>query len=146
MRRFNSRTRVVGGYYLSTSSWKIHAVEGESGELPGIAGTDWVRLATPVMVLCALGLSLAFVVFLPAIGLGLFAWVVARAMARAVRAGAERLAHTFAPHWMPGEAWLARRDETTKKDASLKAPESLEALRRQVDARRSDEEPPKKAS
>lgn len=139
MNRYNSQTRATGGYYFNTSSWKIHAIEGEAGELPGAEGTHWVRLAAPVMVGVALLLSLGFVLFLPAIAFGLFAWVVARGMGRGVKLAAERLARTFAPGWTPGEAYLARRDETPKAERSPETPESLEALRRQVDARRADE-------
>ena len=113
-----------------------------------MVGTQWVRLAAPVMVVVALTLSLTFVIFLPAIALGLFAWVVARAAGRGVSVAAERLAHTFAPAWTPGEAYLARRDQPHKDEGKTEGkaeiPEALEVLRKQVDARRSDEEAPKK--
>ena len=139
MKRFASGTQVGGGYYFNTASWTIHAVEGERGELPGPAGAQWTRIATPLMVPLALGLSLSFVLFLPAIGLWLLAGVLARAASRGVQVAVGHLAHTFAPTWVPGEAWLARRDR--KPDASGKGDirESLEEVRREVEAQRARE-------
>jgi hypothetical protein len=141
MKRFASQTPVESGYYLNTTSWSIEAIDSQGGLLPGAPGTSSVRMMTPVMVVAALVLSFVFIVFLPAIGFALFAYVVAGAVARACARAGLSLTRTFAPQWRPGEAWLARRAHPTAPTT----PESLEQLRREVDARRSEESPTKKA-
>lgn len=135
MMRFASESQVVGGYYLNTSSWSIHAVEGRKGFLPGAQGTQWVRLATPLMIVAAAALSLGFVIFLPTIAIGLFLWVVAKAAVNGVERLVATLSHTLAPKWVPGEAYLARREE---KPAEPKN-EALEQLSAEVEARADEE-------
>ncbi|MDP1827837.1 MAG: hypothetical protein Q8L48_31475 [Archangium sp.] len=142
MTRYESRTQVGGGYYFNTTSWSLHAVDGERGELPGEMGTRWVRLPTVVMIAAAAVFSLAFVLFLPVVGLGLFAWVVGGAIVRklghfVVRA-VEAFVHLFAPQWRPGEAWLTRHEPTPTAGP---APEAThEELKNEVETRRAAEE------
>ncbi len=140
MKRYSSQTRVEGGYYLNTTSWEIKAVDGQAGELPGAAGTTSVRMATPVMIVAALILSFLFVIFLPSIGLVLFAGVVGAFALKALLRASLAMTHLFAPQWRPGEAWLARLEKPAAKTPAP-SPESLEALRTEVEARRTAETP-----
>jgi hypothetical protein len=146
MTRYESRTQVVGGYYFNTTSWTLHAVDGERGELPGASGTRWVRLPTLLMIASAVVLSLAFVLFIPTAGLVLFAVVVGGALLRSLRGlvvrGVEAFVHLFAPQWRPGEAWLARHDTTTPPAAgpAPEVPAALNELRTEVETRRTAEE------
>lgn len=111
MKRFASETQVGGGYYLNTTSWSIEAVEGERGTLPGAPGTESIRLATPVMVVAAMALSLGFVIFLPAIAIGLFAWVLGKGAVKGAEGLMARATETLAPQYVPGEATLVRPEE-----------------------------------
>jgi len=137
MKRYNTQTRVEGGYYLNTTSWEITAVDGEAGELAGPKGTAALRLPTLMMVIAALLLSFVFIVFLPAAGFVLFAGVVVAFVVNAARRAAVALAHLFAPQWRPGEAWLTRSGKAEKTEA-------LEETRKEVEERRAGEEPPVK--
>lgn len=145
MTRYESNTTVGGGYYFNTTSWSLHAVDGEHGELPGASGTRWVKLPTLLMIASAVALSLAFVLFIPVAGLVLFGVVVGGALLRSVRGSAVRgfqaFAHLFAPQWRPGEAWLARRDTTPPAAGPApEVPAPLEELRSEVKTRRADED------
>ena len=137
MTRFESRQQVSGGTYFNTTSWSLHAVDGVSGELPGAAGTRWVRLALPVVVLVALVSSLVFLVFLPFIGLALAAWTLLGMVGRGVQYAAARLAHVVAPQWQPGEAWLARIEA---RKAEHPTPAPLSALQQDVADQKAREE------
>ena len=142
MTRYESRTQVGGGYYFNTTSWTLHAVDGERGELPGASGTRWVKLPTLLMIVAAVVVSLAFVLFIPVAGLVLFGVVVGGALLRSVRGyvvrGTEAFVHLFAPQWRPGEAWLARHDTATPP--ATPAPEAHDELRNEVETRRAAEE------
>lgn len=142
MTRYESRTQVGGGYYFNTTSWTLHAVDGAKGELPGAAGTKWVRLPTLMMIAAALAVSLAFVLFIPVIGFVLFGMVVGGALLALVKRATVSLGHTFAPQWVPGEAWLARREENAVEGPAPEAPAVSEDLRKEVETRRAGEEPP----
>lgn len=138
MTRYESRTQVAGGYYFNTTSWTLHAIDGERGELPGSTGTKWVRLPTVVMLVVALSLSLGFVLFIPVIGLALFAWAVLGALVKPVRRAIVALGHLFAPQWRPGEAWLTRPEPPAEGPAPQPP---TDELRKEVEERRAHEEP-----
>ncbi len=139
MKRYNTETRVEGGYYLNTTSWEITAVDGKAGTLTGPKNTRAVRLPTLMMVIAALLLSFVFIVFLPAAGFVLFAGVVLAFLFKEARRAGLALAHLFAPQWRPGEAWLTR---SGKKPAPEEKHEELEEVRKEVNERRPEEEPP----
>lgn len=140
MTRYESRTQVGGGYYFNTTSWTLHAVDGAQGALPGEAGTKWVKLNSPLMVVAAAVVSLGFVLFIPVIGFVLFAKVVGGALVKALGRATESVMHALAPQWQPGEAWFARRGAKGEQKAS--APAELE---KEVAARREGEAPSKKS-
>ena len=145
MTRYESNTQVGGGYYFNTTSWSLHSVDGERGELPGASGTRWVKLPTLLMIVSAAIVSLAFVLFLPVAGLALFAVVIGGAILRSLRGllvrGTESFVHLFAPQWRPGEAWLARHDTTPPAAGpATEAPATHEELRSEVQTHRAAEE------
>ena len=145
MTRYESNTQVGGGYYFNTTSWTLHAVDGERGELPGASGTRWVKLPTLLMIAAAVVVSLAFVLFIPVAGLVLFGVVVGGALLRSVRGyvvrGVEATVHLFAPQWRPGEAWLARHHTTPPSTGPApEPPAALKELHTEVETRRAEEE------
>ena len=139
MTRYSSQTQVGGGYYFNTTSFSMHTVDGDRGELPGEASTSWIRLPAPLLVIAVLTMSLLFVVFVPVIGLALVARALAGAARDGLARGAQGLAQTFSPQWRPGEAWLTRPAKDSQIDQAARPPE-LDELRRQVDERRADED------
>jgi hypothetical protein len=70
---YNAGTKVEGGYYVNLDDWSMTVAPKEGLELPGEPGARYARLPTPVLLVAAPVLSLGFVIFLPFIGLVLFA-------------------------------------------------------------------------
>ncbi len=136
MTHYESRQQVGGGYYWNTTDWSLHAVDGEQGALPGARGTRWLRLPLPVMVVAALVVSIAFLIFLPFIGFALAGATLGGQVAHAMEFGAGKLAHVVAPRWQPGEAWLARHEA---RKTAAQPPESMTALQQEVEARLAEE-------
>jgi hypothetical protein len=139
MTRYNGGTKVAGGYYLNLTSWEFQAVEGDAGVLPG--SDVFLHLPGLLVLPAAIILSFVFVVFLPFIGFALAAYALARKVGAMSHSGARSLAATVAPPVRPGLAYFAGE---AKKDGEAQisppAGEKLEALEREVEARRETEE------
>jgi hypothetical protein len=71
-RTYNAGNKVEGGFYFNLDDWTMTVAPREGLELPGEPGARYARLPMPVLLVAAPVLSLAFVVFLPFIGLVLF--------------------------------------------------------------------------
>jgi hypothetical protein len=70
---YDAGTKVEGGFYFNLDDWTMTVAPAEGLELPGEPGARYARLPTPVLLVAAPVLSLGFVIFLPFIGLALFA-------------------------------------------------------------------------
>jgi hypothetical protein len=68
---YTAGTPVKGGFYLNREDWTMFVAPAEGGVLPGEPGARYAAFPTLVMLVAAPVLSLAFVVFLPFIGIAL---------------------------------------------------------------------------
>lgn len=71
MKQHMGATKVKAGFYWRTGRWEIVPVEGSGSVLPGKTSETYYRIPTLGMLLAALGMGAAFVVFLPIIGFAL---------------------------------------------------------------------------
>jgi len=71
MRTYTTPTRVKGGFYLNREDWTMFVAPTEGAALPGTPGARHYRFPTVAMLVAAPVLSLAFVVFLPFIGIAM---------------------------------------------------------------------------
>jgi hypothetical protein len=137
MTRYSGGTKVAGGYYLNLRTWDFQAVDGEDGALPG---TDtFLHLPAVAVLPAALVLSFVFVVFLPAIGFGLTAYVAAKKTAAMFGAGAGKLAETIAPSYRPGLAFFARDGKKAGQPVDAAPSQALTELEKDIAARRETE-------
>ena len=73
MTTYTASQTVKGGYYFNTRQWKLEAVEGSTGRLPGDEHARFVRVATPALLVIAPLMGLVFVIALPFLGLAVLA-------------------------------------------------------------------------
>jgi hypothetical protein len=88
MTTYTGAETVKGGYYLNVAEWKLAALDGESGTLPGGAAARYVRLPMLALLLVAPLFGLALVVLLPFFGLAVLGeglWTLGRARMTARR-------------------------------------------------------------
>jgi hypothetical protein len=132
MTTFNGNQAVQGGYYFSMKSFGVEVVGDEGGTLPGDASAKYVRVPFPALFLIVPVVGLAFLMFLPAIGLYLVAKAIVMKVTGHVAEGATDLAATIAPDHATGAAYL-----TGKKDGAPaeKSPE-LEKLEQEIGEKR----------
>ena len=140
MTTFESGTAVRNGYYVDTAGFAVTTVSSDGGKLPGAPGTRWVRVPVLAMMAAAPILGGLFVVALPFIGFGMGAWALGRAVGARIKGGAAEIAATMASPMATGEAHLTGAPGA--KDAppaGAKADEKVEAIAREIEAKREDE-------
>jgi len=134
MTTFNGNQAVQGGYYLSMKSFGVEVVGDEGGRLPGTADCRYVRVPFPALFLIVPVVGLAFLVFLPAIGMVLLAKAIVMKVTGHVAEGATGLAATIAPDHATGAAYMTGKKEGEQADEEN--PE-LDKLEKEIEEKRS---------
>jgi len=137
MKTINGGSAVRGGYYLSKSNWEIFPVEKDGQKLPGASSEHFVKLNTAAALALMPVLGGLMVVFLPFIGLYLAAKAALRPLVGMFSRSAKDLAATVTPGWAPGAAhFTGKGTEETGSEDSKAAEATLEALKKEIDAKR----------
>ncbi|HEX5854466.1 MAG TPA: hypothetical protein VFZ57_02500 [Thermoanaerobaculia bacterium] len=79
--------RVAGGFYVNRKTFDLVTVNGRKGVLPGDANDLYLKVPALAMVVAAPLLGAAFVIFLPFVGIALFAAAGLRKVANLDKAG-----------------------------------------------------------
>jgi hypothetical protein len=77
MTKYNGGETVKAGFYWNRGTWGVELIPAEGGNLPGEAGTTYLRVPWPLLLVIAPVMGGAFAMFLPFIGIALlaqFAW------------------------------------------------------------------------
>lgn len=104
-----------GGVYLSLRTGEVVALPREGGELPGRTTVPYVRIPTALGAVLGPLVGLAYVIFLPFIGLAMITWFAGRQAARGIRALGRRSAELVTAGWQPGLSYFVRRRQRGEK-------------------------------
>jgi hypothetical protein len=126
MATFNGNGSVPGGYYLSMKTFGVEVIGNEGGTLPGDASVKYVRVPFPALFLVVPVVGLAFLIFLPAIGVYLFGKALVMKVTGHVAEGATGLAATIAPDHATGAAYMTGKKEGEAADEENPELEKLE--------------------
>ena len=132
MTTFNGNQAVQGGYYFSMKSFGVEVVGDEGGTLPGDASARYVRVPFPALFLIVPVVGLAFLIFLPAIGLYLVAKAIVMKVTGHVAEGASGLAATIAPDQATGAAYMTGKKEGQAAEKNGE----LEKLEKEIEQKR----------
>jgi len=137
MAKHTGGMQVGGGYYWNPSNWEVEVVSSEGGKLRGSTGQKYVKVPFLARFLSGPILGATFLMFLPFIGFGLFAYAAAKKVTGGVKQGATELAATVQPgQFAAGAAYFTGKEgEETKQGAPAKSPE-LEKLEKEIAARK----------
>jgi hypothetical protein len=139
MAKYTSGMQVGGGYYWNAKSWSVEVVPAEGGKLGGAAGASYVKVPFPVLFVIVPTLGALFLMFLPLVGFALFAYAIAKKLARAVGVGATELASTVQPgSFAAGSAYFTGKAGEKKEGAPPESAE-LEKLEREIAARKGEQ-------
>ena len=114
MKRYIGSQTVNPGLYFDARHVSFRSMERE-GRLPGT--TDDVYRRVPALALLVAGplLGLAYVVFLPFIGVALVFWLLVKKAAVVAVESRDAVARVLAPAWRPGMAYLSRARRSGRK-------------------------------
>jgi hypothetical protein len=142
MASHNGGTKVAGGYYWNARRWAVEVIGEEGGKLPGTADAKYVKVPFPLLFLIVPVLGALFLVFLPLIGFGLFAYAIVRRVKGSVSRSAHELAATVSPGWAPGEAHLTGKSGEEAGGAGERESPAIEKLAKEIEEARKSERNP----
>ncbi len=114
-------TTAQAGFYWNLGKWEMQMLR-LAGPLPGGADDRYLKLPTLALLLLAPMMGAFYIIFLPFIGFAMVLGYAVRHSGSLAQAAFMGIATVVAPHWQPGEAYLARRQKErqarrAKKDA-----------------------------
>ncbi len=128
MMTYNGNSKVKSGYYLSTNSFAVEVIGEEGGTLPGAVTTRYVSVPFPLLFAVIPVVGLAFLMFLPFIGIFMVAYAVIQRVTGHVSKGADALAATVAPPHATGAAYLGGHEGEKKNEQVSPEVEQLEKV------------------
>jgi hypothetical protein len=132
--------QVGGGYYWNASNWEVEVVPSEGGKLAGGAAARYVKVPFPALFVIVPLLGATFLMFLPFIGFGLFAYAVAKKLASLVTKSATELASTVQPGgFATGSAYFTGKEGDEKGGAEAPESAELEQLEREIAERKGEQ-------
>jgi hypothetical protein len=137
MAKHTGGMQVGGGYYWNPRNWEVEVVANEGGKLRGTTDTSYVKVPFPVLFLIVPILGATFLMFLPFIGFGLFAYAAARKLTGSVKQGAADLASTVQPgQFATGAAYFTGKEGEEKKEGSPAQSPELAKIEQEIAARK----------
>jgi hypothetical protein len=110
-------SNVRSGFYWNLRKWEMATMPRQGGVLPGGADDRYLKVPVLALLVVAPLMGGLYVMFLPLIGFALVFSYLGRRSGAVLRTGFMEMATTIAPHWAPGEAYLAgkRRGKDSPK-------------------------------
>ena len=137
MAKYTGGMKVGGGYYWNVKSWEVEVVPSEGGRLKAMDGAKYVKVPFLALFVIVPLLGALFLMFLPLIGFGLFAYAIAKKITGGVKQGASELASTIQPgSFAPGEAYFTGKPDEEKKEGEAPKTAELEKLEREIAERK----------
>jgi hypothetical protein len=136
MARYTSGMQVEGGYYWNAGSWEVEVIPSEGGRLKGGSSARYVKVPFPALFVIVPLLGATFLMFLPFIGFGLFAYAMAKKLAGAFTQHATELASTVQPgNFAAGNAYFTGKPGEEKKEGAAPGSSALDELEKEIAAR-----------
>ena len=137
MAKHTGGMQVGGGYYWNPSNWEVEVISSEGGKLRGSTDTKYVKVPFLALFLIVPILGATFLMFLPVIGFGLFAYAMAQKLTGGVKKGATDLAATVQPgQFATGAAYFTGKEGEEKKAGAAAGSPELEKIEKEIAARK----------
>ncbi len=132
-----SGTKVKNGFYWNLREWQMVVIPREGGLLPGETGDRFLKVPILALFIAAPLMGGLYAIFLPFIGFAMLLGFVGRKAAMGARDGFMEMMTVIAPHWQPGEAYLAgKRRAKAAREAGVEHEQKLDAVEREIEERR----------
>jgi hypothetical protein len=139
MAKYVGGMQVQGGYYWNPRKWEVEVVPSEGGHLKGASDAKYVKVPFLALFVIVPLLGATFLMFLPFIGFGLFAYAIVKKVTGGVKQTATELASTVQPGgFAPGAAHFTGKpgEEEKKGEGEARAQAEIEQLAKEIEARK----------
>jgi hypothetical protein len=107
MRTYTGSQDVAPGLYFNVKKLSVKSI-GSHEPLPGTTDDKYNRVPLPATLAISLLLGLAYVIFLPFIGLAMVAWLLGTKAVQLAATAAIQVVRVLRPGWVPSLAFLSR--------------------------------------
>ncbi len=139
MAKHTGGMQVTGGYYWNPKNWEVEVVPQEGGRLKGSPDTSYVKVPFPLLFVIVPVLGGLFIIFLPLIGFGLFAYAIVTKVTGGARRAATELASTMQPGgFAVGEAHMTGKAAKAKGPGEAPKTPELSKLEKEIAERKGE--------
>jgi hypothetical protein len=125
MATYTGKQQVEPGLYVRTRKFSVTHID-QSGPLPGTDRDTYYRVPTLVALVTAPLAGLAFVIFIPLIGIGMALWLLGDLALQAIGNAIVSATRVVRPNWAPSVAFLSRHKPAKQDGAEQHAPDAWE--------------------
>jgi hypothetical protein len=125
MATYTGKQTAEPGLYLRTTKFAIKQLN-ESGPLPGTERDTYYRVPTLLALVTAPLAGLAFVIFIPLIGIAMALWLLGDLALQAIGNAIASAVRVVRPSWAPSLAFLSRNKPAGQDKADAPAPDAWE--------------------
>ncbi len=137
MRKYSSGEKAPRGVYLNLSTWELAQLHGETPVLPGAGQAQYLKVPAMLAVIVGPFAGLAFIIFLPLLGIVGGGSLLAYKLGRWARDRGHRAIRPAVVGWSPGTAYLVRRDRVSEeKGPAVGAEEEVSKIENEIAERR----------
>ncbi len=115
MKRYCGGEAIPKGVYLNLSTWELVQLYGENPVLPKTNEIKYIKVPAPLAVVAGPFAGLAFIIFLPFVGImGIISFLAYKIGWGALAVG-HKVLQPVMISWKPGRAYLTRKGDTSRK-------------------------------
>lgn len=134
MTTYTGKQNVEPGLYVRTRKFSVKHID-EPGPLPGAETDTYYRVPTLVALATAPLAGLAFVIFIPLIGIAMALWLLGDLALQSVGNAAANAVRVARPSWAPSLAFLSRNKPAKREQSDAHAPDAWEGeVEKKLDA------------
>jgi hypothetical protein len=122
---YTGKQQAESGLYLRTTRFAIKHLD-ESGPLPGSERDKYYRVPTLLALVATPLAGLAFVIFIPLVGIAMALWLLGDLALQYVGRAAANAVRVVRPSWAPSLAFLSRNKPSAKQATDERAPDAWE--------------------
>lgn len=137
MKKYSSGERAPHGVYLNITTWELVQLHGGTPVLPGGGQAQYIKVPAALAVAVGPFAGLAFIIFLPLIGIVGVSGLIAYKVGRWAWHRGHRAMQPAAVDWSPGMAYLVGQGRVPNEDeAAAGAGEGLARMENEIAGRR----------
>lgn len=136
MKKYRGTEKGPRGVYLNLANGEFVQLHEKARLLPGTKEVNYIRVPPVLAMIAGPFIGLAFIIFLPLVGIAGFVSFVGYRLWRAIVTVERRTVQLGAAGWNPERAYFIRHGTNPDENPEAKSEEELEKLEEEITIRR----------